>query len=153
MTEPPGEEPDPVRAPDPRMISVTPSTRLGRPGEGAGYRPVRRADDAGDAGVRPFVVTGGRTAPRARRLRVEAQVVTLPGVSGTGLDAEHRRIVVSCRNPLSVAEIAAAVALPLGVVRVLLADLEAAGFITVRESGRTTSRATVERLLEGLHAL
>ena len=151
MTEPPGEEPDPVRAPDPRMISVTPSSRLGRPGDR--YRPVRRADDAGDAGVRPFVVTGGRTAPRDRRLRVEAQVVTVPGVSVTGLDAEHRRIVVSCRNPLSVAEIAAAVALPLGVVRVLLADLDAAGFITVRESGRTTSRATVERLLEGLHAL
>ena len=152
MTEPPGEEPDAVRAPDPRMISVTPSARLGRSMDGAGYRPGRRADEAGDAGVRPFVVTGGRTAPRGR-LRVETQVVTVPGVGVTGLDVDHRRIVESCRTALSVAEIAAAVALPLGVVRVLLTDLEAAGFVTVRESAPTTSRATVERLLEGLHAL
>jgi hypothetical protein len=58
-----------------------------------------------------------------------------PGRSRTaaGLDAgpEARAIIELARPWRSVAEIASALGLPLGVVRVLLTDLDAAGLVTV----------------------
>jgi hypothetical protein len=114
---------------------------------------------AGDAGVRPFVVTGGRTAPVDHRLRIETQVVNRPNADTTALGSvewafECSRIIELCRTPLAVVEIGAALDLPLGVARVLVADLAANGWVTVHEPTTTSvSRTTIERILERVRAL
>lgn len=151
----PDGAPDAVRLPDSRMIRhqvVTPARAPGSPPPAA--PPRRETDDAAaTAGVRPFIVTGGRTAPVDERLRIESQVLTTPLGREAVLDFEHRRIVELCDTSLSVAEIGAALALPLGVVRVLVADLAAVGAVIVRQPAGQISRAAVERMLERVHAL
>ena len=153
-TRPAGPD-DAVRLPDRRMIAhlVTPppSAVAAGPARTAAYPA---ADDpASHAGVRPFVVTQGRTAPVDDRLRIETQVVATPTAATNGLTFEYRRIVELCATPLSIAEIGAALAMSLGVVRVLVADLAAVGAVTVQEETGAVSRAAIERILERVHAL
>lgn len=111
------------------------------------------SDDPSDAGVRPFVITHGRTAPVDERLRVETQVVAAPQAAGYVLDFECRQIVDLCAAPLSVAEIAAALALPIAVARVLVADLASVGALALHAQDEPVSHALLERILERVHAL
>jgi Protein of unknown function (DUF742) len=92
--------------------------------------PDRRADrhrGGGDATqrspVRPYTLTGGRTARAALppETVVAAAVPALP--PGTGRSPEAARILELCRPWCSVAELSALLRLPLGVVRVLVEDL------------------------------
>jgi hypothetical protein len=167
MTGPPG--PDAVRPPDPRMISfrVPPPVGAARrhlpPQAPARARPAgsRRAErpvasdpeTAADAGVRPFVVTNGRTHPVDERLRLETQVVATRQAQEFVLDHECRRIVELCARPLSVAEIGGVLDLPLMVARVLVADLAEIGALVVQEQEAPMSRELLERILERVHAL
>jgi hypothetical protein len=79
--------------------------------------------------VRPFVITGGRTRANDALLRMETLVhIPLSGLGASsaraaGLTFEHARIVDICREPASIAEVAAKLGLPLGVATVLVADL------------------------------
>jgi hypothetical protein len=68
---------------------------------------------------------------------------------------EARRIVDLCQTPLSVAEIAARLLLPLGVARVLVGDLVAANAVTVDVGAQDAANdvALLERLLDGIRAL
>jgi hypothetical protein len=91
--------------------------------------------------VRPFVITGGRTrANDAALLRMETLVHTpLSGYGAAsarsgGLTFEHARIVDICREPSSIAEVAAKLGLPLGVTTVLVADLVDQDRIAVYDS-------------------
>jgi len=57
---------------------------------------------------------------------------------------------------VSVAELAARIGAPVGVVRVLVGDLADAGYVQVRaylESGEHRDARLLERLLEGIRAL
>jgi Protein of unknown function (DUF742) len=102
--------------------------------------PVPRASqDRGDAApgeeatssVRPYAVTGGRTAPSAADLPLEALVQAL-GPAGRGMTPEKRRILeLTAAGYLSVAELSAHVRLPVPVVRVVLGDLLRAGAVRV----------------------
>lgn len=91
-----------------------------------------------DAGiVRPYLFTGGRTRPnRSTTLPVEAMLSSTPlaRVTSSTLPAEQRRIVERCVEPRSLAEVAAGLGAPLGVVRVLVADLYTTGLIDVHEA-------------------
>jgi hypothetical protein len=91
-----------------------------------------------DAGiVRPYLFTRGRTRPsRATTLPVEAMLSSTPLARATSstLPAEQRRIVERCAEPHSLAEVAADLSTPLGVVRVLVADLYTTGLIDVHEA-------------------
>ncbi|GAA3862979.1 DUF742 domain-containing protein [Streptomyces lacrimifluminis] len=85
-------------------------------------------DEAGPV-VRPYAMTRGRTSHSAQhRLDLIAVVVTEahaddPEADRT-LSPEHVDIVELCRDaPQSVAELAAELNLPIGVVRVLIGDL------------------------------
>jgi hypothetical protein len=49
------------------------------------------------------------------------------------LGPEHRRLLESCRVPVAVADLAADLDLPLGVVRILIADLREQGLVSVRQ--------------------
>ena len=63
-----------------------------------------------------------------------------------------------CQRPYSLAEIAGRLSLPVGVVRVLVADLSTDGFVGVNlpldpRAGDTMDRGLLERVLAGLEAL
>ncbi|MEU9443014.1 DUF742 domain-containing protein [Streptomyces sp. NPDC048304] len=93
-------------------------------------------DEAGPV-VRPYAMTRGRTtSPGQHRLDLIAVVVTEPGVDDPETDPtlapEHVEIVGLCRRePQSVAELAAELDLPVGVVRVLVGDLVHAELVHV----------------------
>ena len=107
--------------------------------------------------VRPYVLTQGRTKAPESTYGLEAQVRAL--VTPQALDRtatpEARQIVAQCQSPTSVAEVAAHLTLPLGVTRVLVGDLVAAGALVV-DAGvpdGATDVALLERLLDGIRAL
>src|ERR1700758_576249 len=93
--------------------------------------------------VRPYALTGGRTEPATgEMLDLIAIVVAAHRDAGagdlTGLSPEYRKILALCGEPVTVADVASDTALPLGVVRVLLADLLVQGRLMVlrqRHSG------------------
>jgi uncharacterized protein DUF742 len=120
--------------------------------------PSDAGDEADDAGpiVRPFIVTGGRTRPTDERLRVETLVRAEPAALSAPLSFERRHIVEICQRPLSIAEIANSLGAPIGVVRVVIADLVAERYVTVEESlnlSDAPSVALLERIRDGVRAL
>ncbi len=106
--------------------------------------------------VRPYSWTGGRTTSP-----VHLEVETLVSATGRPADpagpAEHRTILGLCATPRSVAELAALLTMPLGVTRVLLGDLAAAGNVAVhRTAGSVDTAADValmQRVIAGLQRL
>jgi Protein of unknown function (DUF742) len=116
--------------------------------------------DARDTGpvVRPYALTGGRTEPAdGEVLDLIALVVASDKPAGRARSAtltpEHRRILGLCRQPAAVADIASDIALPLGVVRVLLADLIHQGQVRVLPNQPTGEPPRAELLREVLHGL
>jgi hypothetical protein len=110
--------------------------------------------------VRPYAVTGGRTEPADGEVLDLITIVVEAGHRGAGdpidFSPEHRRIVSLCRRPATVADVASDTALPLGVVRVLLADLIQSGRIKVlpqRPTGQQPSTDLLREVLHGLRAL
>jgi len=110
--------------------------------------------------VRPYTVTGGRTRTAGAVLQLESLVQLAGGRVPDDLQLERRRIVDLCADrTLSVAEIAAHLSLPLGVVRVLVADLAESGVLLVHSgtySATTPSAANLDLLasvLDGISKL
>ena len=107
--------------------------------------------------VRPYVLTRGRTKAPEVTYGLEAQVRALvpPQHLDRAATPEARRIVELCQASTSVAEVAAYLALPLGVARVLVGDLVAVGALAVDggASDASTDVALLERLLDGIRAL
>jgi hypothetical protein len=128
--------------------------------------PVLKPDEAGGADwgtsketydlVRPYSWTRGRTTSC-----VDLAVETLVSATGRPLDPvagpEHRTILRLCATPHSVAELAALLPMPLGVARVLLGDLAAAGSVavhrTVGSADAAPDVALMQRVLAGLQRL
>ncbi|WP_169950209.1 DUF742 domain-containing protein, partial [Microbispora sp. H11081] len=84
--------------------------------------------------VRPYAVTGGRTAPRLQ-LAMEALVssATVMHQDISMLTPERQAISTLCRQVRSVAEVSALLRIPLGVVRVVIADMAAEGLVHVHQ--------------------
>ena len=110
--------------------------------------------------VRPYTLTGGRTAPRVE-LPVEATLRRSETADGAdpaaGLDAGLTRILGVC-DRRSVAEVSALVSMPIGVTRVLLGDLIEQGRVRVQatlthDSSDDERRELIERTLRGLRTL
>jgi hypothetical protein len=116
------------------------------------------APAAGAAAVRPYAWTRGRTKANFD-LAIETLVSTSPqGREQLGLlQMEHRSVADLCDRPRSVAEIAALLAIPLGVARVLLGDMAGLGVVTVHQTASSTGNepdlALMERVLSGLRRL
>lgn len=107
-----------------------------------------------DAGplVRSFALTGGRASPGAESFELLTYVVTVPwssGYSGLHLQPEHHDILEHAQRPASVAEIASHLSRPLGVVRVLLNDLQEVGAIT-RYSPAPAANRPDDRILQAV---
>ena len=111
--------------------------------------------------VRPYALTGGRTEPAGGEvLDLIAVVVASHRADGADdpidLTPEHRRILSLCRRQITVADVASDTGLPVGVVRVLLADLILQARLTVRPqqpAGEQPSTDLLQEVLHGLRAL
>lgn len=110
--------------------------------------------------VRPYAVTGGRTEPvDGRALDLIALIVAtgrdVKDDENAVLTPEHHAILRLCERPVTVADLAADTALPVGVVRVLLADLMAQSAVTVvrRRAGQPAGNDVLQEILNGLRAL
>ena len=111
--------------------------------------------------VRPYAVTGGRTEPADGEVLDLLAVVVAAGRSAAAYDParltpEHRRLLSLCGRQVTVVDLAADIALPIGVVRVLLADLTQLGVIIVvrqRPADQRTGNDVLQEILNGLRAL
>jgi hypothetical protein len=119
----------------------------------------RWADGGADQGflVRPYTITGGRTRPRVE-VAIEAVVTTLPHPARdpATLPPEMQAIARLCVEWRSVAEVSALLRLPLGVTRVLVADMAFEGQLRIHHSNATdgpTDLRLLERVLHGLRKL
>ena len=125
---------------------------------GAGDKWVDR--NAGPV-VRPYALTGGRTEPADGEVLDLIAVVVASARAATaddrlGLSPEHRRILGLCQRQATVADIASDMALPVGVVRVLIADLIQQGRISVvprQPAGEQPSTDLLKEVLHGLRGL
>lgn len=102
--------------------------------------------DGGGRLIRPYSLTGGRTRPSRSDFAMTSQVVSVPAMASDELEPEHRSILHACATPASVAEVASRTRLPLGVLRILLADLLDNGHVMVHESIWQRQRPDVETL-------
>jgi hypothetical protein len=105
--------------------------------------------------LRPYLLTSGRVEPVDQTLEIEAQVVTTELGATAHLSFEHRDIVELCATTMSVAEVAATLELHIGVVRVLVADLAALGYLLVVRPSFPLSQdpSLIERVIRGLEAI
>lgn len=103
--------------------------------------------------VRPFVITGGRTRHATVHLRVETLVVGTGRVPRNGLRFEHAAILEACRQPISVAEVAARIGVPLGVAQVLVGDLAETDAVRVHEATTVATPALLSRMIDAVRAL
>jgi hypothetical protein len=105
--------------------------------------------------LRPYALTRGRArATHGEELEIEALVsTTVIGETMHMPAPEPHSIAMLCREPLSVAEIAAHMQLPLGVVRVLVADMAHQGMVEIHRPSPASAWPNVtllERVLDGL---
>jgi hypothetical protein len=91
-------------------------------------------DRGGHDFVRPFIMTGGRTRAERRDLRVETMLNASVDEIPFDLPSEQEKILLLCREPQSVAEVAAKLHLVVGVVTVIAGDLIAAGLLDVHHT-------------------
>jgi hypothetical protein len=119
--------------------------------------PGRAGDGAGSSLVRPYAVTMGRTRPRTQ-LAIEAMVAATHYEARdlSVLSPECQAILGFCRDWRSVAEISAVLRMPLGVARVLIADMAVEGLVRVHQLDHAQGRPDLnllERVLSGLRKL
>ena len=128
-------------------------------------------DDAAGPVVRPYAMTRGRTSHAAEdRLDLIALVISeeradvadedaADGEAGAGesLAPEPLRILTLCQaEPISVAELATELDLPLGVLRVLIGDLLDAGLVRVSRpvpAAELADEQLLRDVIAGLRAL
>ncbi|HEX7658371.1 MAG TPA: DUF742 domain-containing protein [Pseudonocardiaceae bacterium] len=109
--------------------------------------------------ARPYSWTEGRTRP-AIELPIEALVRTTPEGNAQPFNRSDARstLIQLCLRPHSTAEVAVELGVPLGVARVLIADLVDSGFVTVLDTlGEHSTwderHDLIERVLSGLRAI
>lgn len=104
--------------------------------------------------LRPFVITSGRVDGQDPDIGMETQVTAHPGAAPTRLSPEKRAIVSLCAQPLSVAEISARLRMHVGVTRILVGDLRAAGQLDVHvREINFPDPETIRRVIRGLRAI
>lgn len=92
------------------------------------------APQGGHDFVRPFIMTGGRTRADRRDLRVETMLQASVDAVPAHLPSEQGELLRACREPQSVAEVAAKLHLVVGVVAIIAGDLIAVGLLDVHHT-------------------
>ncbi|GIF25188.1 hypothetical protein BJ973_007440 [Actinoplanes tereljensis] len=148
--------PDPDDPARPARPSVRPFLQSG-PHTAGGYRPAPGNEppvDEQTTTLRPFVITSGRTDGTDPEIGMETQVTVTHAAVPVRLSPEMRAIVALCGDPLSVAEISARLRLHLGVTRILVGDLRAAGQLDVHVlDNDSPDPETIMRVIRGLRAI
>src|SRR5437016_3550987 len=107
--------------------------------------------------VRPYALTQGRTRHTGDSVDLVATVMATSALGDTSsLGPEHMSVLQLASTPTTVADIASDVDLPLGVVRILLADLRELGLIAIRTPVAMAERIdkhTLREVLNGLRGL
>ena len=135
--------PIPRAAPDPSTVEVPDHAWLDQ--------------EAGPV-VRPYTLTGGRSRPFTSGLSLLTHVEALyaPDADLVGLQPEQRAILSLARTATSVAELAARLDLPVGVVRVLVGDLIQSNLVSTFDA-ETALRApgddVLQAVIDGLRSL
>ncbi|WP_433207185.1 DUF742 domain-containing protein [Dactylosporangium sp. CS-047395] len=115
---------------------------------------VHGEEDPRGALVRPYAVTRGRTEP-THEIAIEALMLTMRmGIEASRYAGRDQLLIANlCTDrPQSLAEIAASLRVPLGVARVLVADMITAGILTLHEPVEAED-SLLERVLIGLRNL
>ena len=156
-------DPEPIgRIPPYLRVPPTGAAPIGAPSRDVGDtgQQIRQPADR-SASLRPFVLTAGRVSAVDREIDVETQVTLRPDDPRVGrvplasLGPEMQAMVALCRQPISVAEISARLRLHLGVTKILVADLRAAGYLDVHVADTLSplSADTILRVMHGLRAI
>jgi hypothetical protein len=108
--------------------------------------------------VRPYALTRGRTRPTGETLDLIAIITAVRGaqVDPSSLDPEHLSVLRLCRLPASVADLAADLDLPLGVVRILLGDLQDRSLVAIHHPippARLPDVQILKEVVDGLRRL
>ena len=113
--------------------------------------------------VRPYTMTGGRSGVGLPIIALEALVAVTPaGMRMRGrFRWEAAEIIAQSRKEIAIVELAANLEVPVGVIRVLAADLRDQGAITITEplseatvdSGDTEYAELLHKVLDGIRAL
>jgi hypothetical protein len=112
-----------------------------------------------DAGpiVRPYALVGGRTRTSGETFDLVSMITAVRGSPSDldGLEPEHLTLLRLCRLPISLADLAADMDLPLGVVRILLADVRQRRLIAVHHPAPTqlTDPQLLREVADGLRRL
>ena len=104
--------------------------------------------EGGDSLIRPYTITRGRTRSHHAELGLTTLVTTVepdgPPPEQRAWEPEHRMILRRCRQPSAIAEVAAALDLPVSVTKILVGDLVDRGRVRVTASA-TPGRRGLER--------
>lgn len=113
--------------------------------------------------VRPYTMTGGRSGVGLPNIALEALVAVTPaGMRMRGrFRWEAAEIIAQSRKEIAIVELAANLEVPVGVIRVLAADLRDQGAITITDprseatvdSGDTEYAELLHKVLDGIRAL
>jgi hypothetical protein len=112
-------------------------------------------DDAGPL-VPLYAVTGGRTHSGQYELDLITLVVSVdPDLHAPFVGPEHAAVLWACAYPSSVAEVASATKLPVGVAKVLISDLVERHYVMFRSVSQAASPdlEMMQRVLDGIRNL
>jgi hypothetical protein len=112
-------------------------------------------DDAGPL-VPLYAVTGGRTRSGPYELDLITLVVAVaPDLHAPLVQPEHASVLWACVYPSSVAEVASAVKLPVGVAKVLISDLVEHDYVMFRSTWQPAAPdlEMMRRVLDGIRNL
>jgi hypothetical protein len=107
---------------------------------------------------RLYTVTGGRSNTDESSLDLVTLIVS-ESDPAPGMQSEYVKIIAMCARPMAVAEISAALRLPVSVTKILVCDLLDTGHVTARHPAVSPANAqlpdpkTLKQVLVGLRKL
>lgn len=113
------------------------------------------ADDHTGRLVRPYAMTGGRTLVESDiGLETQIQASTRATEQLGAYRWETAQLIELVQTPMALVEVAARMEIPIGVARVLVADLVADGAVIVHAPAKVQNFASLlERVLDGVRNL
>jgi hypothetical protein len=104
--------------------------------------------------VRPFIMTGGRTAAARPGLRWESLVETIAGASRSAKTTEQQAVLSLAGQPISIAELSAYLHLPTQVIAVVVGDLLETGACRIHQTDPVEIElSALTRMIERVRAL
>ncbi len=103
--------------------------------------------------VRPFIITGGRTATSRPELRWEA-MVEATGSAPAAQSSDQQAIISAAVTPVSIAELSAQLRLPTAVVAIVVEDLLDADAVRVHQTDPVEIElSALTRMIERVRSL